>query len=178
LSTPVVVVDTNVPVVANLGHAAASPACIEKCVQAVVEITDGRRRLALDDSWLIIKEYQHNLPLTGQLGVGGAFLKWVLTNHANPERCDKVAIKPIEDRGFEEFPDHPGLAAFDRADRKFVAVAAAHPGRPPIQQAVDSKWWGYRDALQEAGVVVDFLCPEEVGGEAAPIPPRPRRRRG
>lgn len=172
-----VVVDTNVPLVANLSHPGASPSCVESCVQALGEVTSGGRRLALDDSWLIVKEYGNKLSAARQPGVGDAFLKWVLTNHANPACCDKVAIVPTGDaRGFEQFPDHAGLATFDPADRKFVAVAAAHPDRPPIQQAVDSKWWGWRDALREAGVVVDFLCPAEVGAEP-PTPPRRRARR-
>jgi hypothetical protein len=168
-----------VPLVANLSHPAASPSCVENCVQALLEVTSGRRRLALDSSWLIIKEYGHKLSSSGQPGVGDAFLKWVLTNHANPGCCDKVVIDPIEEpRGFEQFPAHPGLAMFDPADRKFVAVAAAHPNRPPIQQAVDSKWWEWREALQQAGVVVEFLCPTEVGAVVTPPARRGGRRRG
>ncbi len=45
---------------------------------------------------------------------------------------------------------------------KFVAVAAAHPSRPPILQGFDSKWWGWRRALEESHIVVEFLCPEEI----------------
>jgi hypothetical protein len=139
VSTAVVVVDTNVPLVANLSHPGASAACVESCVQAVLDLKEGRRRLVLDDSWLIIREYMNKLSTTGQPGVGDAFLKWVLTNQGNPSHCELVAIRPrAEDaRDFEEFPDHPGLVEFDLADRKFVAVAVAHSDRPPIQQAVD-----------------------------------------
>lgn len=34
--------------------------------------------------------------------------------------------------------------------------------KPPILQATDSKWWGWKDSLGEAGIKVKFLCPEFV----------------
>ena len=49
-----------------------------------------------------------------------------------------------------------------QSDRKFVAVANAHPAKPPILQSTDSKWWGWKEALQEVGITVHFLCPEYV----------------
>jgi hypothetical protein len=121
-------------------------------------------RIALDTSRLILREYMRNLSSSGQPGVGDAFLKWVHRNQNNPQRCEQVRITPSGDDppSFDEFPDHPELATFDRDDRKFVAVAAAHPDRPPILEAADSKWWGWRHALQQCGVRVMFLCPGEL----------------
>jgi len=118
----------------------------------------------VDDGWLIIGEYRNNLAASGQPGIGSAFLKWVLTNHLNPSVCTRVRItrKRSVAEDYDEFPDDPDLAAFDPADRKFVAVAAAHPERPPILQAVDTKWWGWKDALARNGVEVLFLCPDEI----------------
>ncbi len=29
-------------------------------------------------------------------------------------------------------------------------------------QATDSKWWGWRDALADCGITVEFLCPEQI----------------
>jgi len=52
------------------------------------------------------------------------------------------------------------LEVFDKSDHKFVAAANAHPAKPPILQATDSKWWGWKDALMEVGITVQFLCPE------------------
>jgi hypothetical protein len=66
------------------------------------------------------------------------------------------------DDNFLEFPVDRALKNFDRSDRKFVAVALAHPERPPILQAVDSKWWGFKDALNRNGVRVEFLCPDDL----------------
>lgn len=50
------------------------------------------------------------------------------------------------------------LINFDAPDRKFVAVSAAHPDRPPIAQAADSKWLDWAPALQRHGIQVEFLC--------------------
>ena len=159
----VVVVDTNVPMTAN-GAADASSECVRACIAAVLDITSDRKRIALDDGWLIIGEYRNNLRSDGQPGLGDRFLKWVLTNWANPIRCELVRITPGAGGGenYAEFPDGEGLANFDPADRKFVAVASAHAARPPILQAVDSKWWGWREALRAAGIAVEFLCEADI----------------
>jgi hypothetical protein len=157
-----VVVDTNVPIAASRRSEQASPACVLRCEEAVLRVLNDQVRLALDDDGLIIEEYRANLSPSGEPGIGDRFLKWVLTNWANPARCDLVPITSIEGRGFEEFPDRKGLERFDPSDRKFVAVAHAHGGTPPILQALDSKWWGYQGELQAAGLVVTFLCPTEV----------------
>ncbi len=121
-------------------------------------------KLVLDDKWLILKEYMANLRPSGQPGSGDAFLKWVLTNHTNPDRCEFVSITPTggASADFEEFPRRPGLAGFHGDDRKFVAVAMAHPEHPPILQAVDAEWWNLRDEFSAAGVAVEFLCPHDI----------------
>jgi hypothetical protein len=107
-----------------------------------------------------------------------------LTNWSNPARCDLVTLTHRGDRedDFVEFPQTSGVERFDPADRKFVAVSCAHAERPPILQAVDSKWWGWRGALARAGVTVEFLCPAEVAATyEAKVErrrrPRARRRR-
>lgn len=157
------VVDTNIAIAAN-GQAAcpqASPACVRACISAVNEFMADRKKLVLDERWRIIGEYRHKLSASGQPGIGDRFLKWVLTNHQNTDRCERV---PIHEAGSpEEFSEIPVelSAIFDPSDRKFLAVALAHPDRPPILQAVDSKWWGWRQALAKHGVRVEFLCRDE-----------------
>jgi len=157
------VVDTNVPVVANGSSKQASPECVKACAVRLGELTQ-KGQLVLDDKWLILKEYMANLSPSGQPGVGDVFLKWVLTNRCNPKLCEQVAITPRNsgETDFEEFPSDPALHDFDPTDRKFVAVAAAHPDRPPILQAVDTKWWQMKEPLLEAGITVDFLCGEDI----------------
>ncbi len=94
--------------------------------------------------------------------MGDAFFKWLWNNQVNPACCRQIKIvpDPLGDRVFEEFPDDPDLAGFDRSDRKFVAVALASEESPPILNASDTDWWEVRDALARHGVYPRFLCPE------------------
>ncbi len=158
-------VDTNVPKTANLAtqpdpDSAVSDACVLACIEAVEHVIK-KRGLIIDAGDEIFDEYRQQLSMKGQPGVGDRFMKWVNDHRYNPEYCDRVAIKKNGD-SFDEFPTHDNLNDFDRSDRKFVAVANAHADRPPILQATDSKWWGWKDALIEAGITVQFLCPEYV----------------
>ncbi len=121
--------------------------------------------LVLDNQWLIIQEYMANLRSGGQPGVGDAFLKWVLTNRANPQRCELAPITPLpnppEPQMFNEFPhEDETLSRFDPSDRKFVAVALAHSEHPPILNAVDTDWRDYQQHLTKYGVQIEFLCPD------------------
>ena len=84
-------------------------------------------------------------------------MKWVHDHRWGFPDEDRVPITKTRDT-YEEFPDHPGLENFDLSDRKFVAVANAHPAKPQSLEATDSKWWGWKDALAEAGITVIFLC--------------------
>jgi hypothetical protein len=157
------VVDTNVPVVANGRSEQASPECVSKCAVRLSQLMC-KGKLVLDDGRRILKEYMANLKSVGQPGPGDVFLKWVLTNYSNRERCDLVQITPRDssEGDFEEFPLNIALADFDKTDRKFVAVALAHSARPPILQAVDTEWWKVRESLADAGVTVDFLCEKDI----------------
>ena len=156
---PAVVVDTNVAVVANGGHPAASGACVSACVSALRNLVKSGQ-IAVDDDWRIVREYRHYLSEQGQPGVGDVFFKWLLQNHANARRCVKVPLTPIPDpdRRFAEFPADPAFGGFDRDDAKFVAVSNALPRKPAILQAVDARWRGFAAAFAAAGIPVTFLC--------------------
>ena len=156
-----VIIDTNVILVANEKHPDVSPGCIAKCALRLQEIME-KGRIAIDDKHLIMREYLHKTsPETGKKS-GDAFLKWVLRNTSNSERCDQVPLQVHPERGFDSFPDDRRLEHFDDADRKFVAVAAAHPHHPDILQAADSKWWDWALVLQEHGLRVDFICEDDL----------------
>ena len=159
-----VVVDTNVPKVANGFSEQASEDCVEICVERLEQITAGEMKLALDDQRRIIDEYRRQLNPSGQPGFGDAFLKWVEINWTNPERCDRISLTPVDGPkiNFEEFPDDSELETFDDDDRKFIAVAWAHPEKPPILQAVDSKWRDFLDALQRNRVTVEYICEDYI----------------
>lgn len=154
-----VVVDTNVPVVSNGNHDRAGIRCIRSCIARLAGLRD-TGTLLLDDKNLIIQEYKNSLNFSGEPGPGDAFFKWLHENQANPESCRKVEVTIDTDREFGEFPDDPHLSAFDRSDRKFVAVALASGTSPEILNASDTDWWHHGQALQAHGVNVVFLCPE------------------
>ena len=156
-----VVVDTNVAMVANRRTPQASAVCVKKCIQELRRIQrDADRRILLDNDGLILNEYRRQLNPSGQPGSGDAFYQWLRDNQWTDEHCRKIRITPHDDRGFEEFPNDPALADFDRNDRKFVAVAAASGQNPPILNASDTDWWNHRAALKRNSVEVAFLCPE------------------
>ena len=159
------IIDTNVAVVANQRDVSAGLRCIGRCIRHLREVQE-RHVVVLDQNWLILREYMRELRSEGQPGVGDAFLKWILTNQANPARCEMVFITPVpgseDGNDFNEFPNDARLADFDRADRKFVAVAIAHSESPPICNATDTDWRPVVSVLGEYGVMVKFLCPEEM----------------
>lgn len=154
------VVDTNVAITANRATDPELPPelidCVSACVEAIISITSGGG-LVLDAGDEIFDEYRRNLSLSGQPGQGDIFMKWVHDHRHGFPSENLVAITPIRE-SYEEFPDHPGLKDFDLSDRKFVAVANAHPAKPVILEATDSKWWGWKEALENAGVTVKFVC--------------------
>ena len=158
------VVDTNVPVVANGRSEQASPDCVLACIESL-EAVRSKGLVVLDDGMRILQEYMNNLSMSGQPGPGDAFMKWVWTVQAVTEHCERVTIQPKreDDQDFEEFPRDPDLTDFDRADRKFVAVARASRNRPTILNAVDPDWWTHREALRRHGVRIRFLCPNPPG---------------
>lgn len=156
-----VVVDTNVILVANEQHADVSPACIEACALRLSAIVH-RGRIALDDSYRILTEYQRKTQPRQGKGPGDAFVKWALRNAANPQRCE-LAHLPVDSSGdFQAFPTDVRLSSFDPADRKFVATSRALASAPPILQAADSKWIDWAPALRDNGVLVEFLCRDDV----------------
>lgn len=155
------VVDTNVLVVAN-GRSGGSLACARNCARALLNIKHFGT-IVIDEGDRILSEYRGYCSLAGQPGVGDSFIRWVHDNRGRGELVQVIALTQREGGGdLAEFPEGPDLAEFDPADKKFVAVANAHQDKPPILQASDTKWWGWREALQACGITVEFLCPDEI----------------
>lgn len=158
-----VVVDTNVPKNANRatnleGIPQSELNCVLNCVQAIANIIRNGG-LVVDSANEIWDEYRRNLSLRGQPGIGDRFVKWVHDHQFEFPDGDRVEIRDSSGE-LLAFPEHPQLKNFDPSDKKFVAVSFLHSGRPPILQALDSKWWNWRIGLKENGVDVLFLCPE------------------
>lgn len=159
------VVDTNVATTANGANSGARASCVAASARALHAIMK-KGHVFIDSERHILDEYGKNLSDRGQPGPGDAFLKWLLTHEWNEERVTQVVITRNDDdegrEDFDELPPPPEGILYDASDRKFLAVAAAHPSHPPILQAFDSKWWGWRQALAEVGVRIHFLCEDDI----------------
>lgn len=155
------VIDTNVAIVANGKHEAASVECVEKCIDALLEAR--ANKILIDDQYLIMNEYKAHLSFAGQPGAGDLFFKWLWSNHVNEAHCRQVPITPeLGDdwRVFIEIPNDEELEGFDRDDQKFVAVALASGEAPEVLNASDTDWWNFRVPLERSGVRIRFLCVE------------------
>ena len=159
-----VVVDTNVILVAKGMAAQASPACVLTCIERLERIVEGPERVVIDDNWEIFGEYlDYEDDSTTAARTGWGFLEWLMRNRENPEQCVKVHITPsVDGTGFEEFPTDSALSEFDPGDKKFIAVAVVyeneHRQKVPILQAVDSNWYGFREAFARNELIIDFIC--------------------
>ena len=156
-----VVVDTNVVVVANGSHADVSPDCVIRCVDRLQALMK-KGKVVIDDAHRILKEYERNTSSRRGKGPGDVFVLWLLRNKANIRHVRQVPLTEPTPDTFDEFPDAVLQPSIDPPDRKFLAVAAAHPGRAAVWHATDSKWLDWWQPLKAAGVTVDFLCPEDV----------------
>ena len=155
------VIDTNVLLVAGQQHKDVAPGCVNNCVTRLLDL-QASGSVVIDDGYRIIGEYQHKLDINRGKNMGAAFVKWLLQNQKNPHRVERVTINETSLHHFSEFPSQELEEEFDPSDRKFVAVANAHPNKPPIWQATDSKWLNWWPVLQAHGIHVEFLCPEDV----------------
>jgi hypothetical protein len=155
------IIDTNVLRVASGQHAEASPDCVAQCVQHLLAMKRSGITV-IDDGYRILREYLKNPALMKTNAVGGQFLKWLLQNQGNPVRVEQVSLTETAEDCFAEFPEPALEPIFDAPDRKFAAVAHAHPDKPPVWQATDCKWLDWWPALAVRGVRVEFLCPTDV----------------
>ena len=136
-----VIVDTNVAVVANGRQKSpqASPACVISCAGHLHDL-QLHHTLVIDDGWRILREYLRELSPSGQPGVGDAFLKWVLTNQANPARCAQVHItprgSPQPESEFCEFPDDPAWMV----SILLTANSWPWPWRTPTTPRSSTRW--------------------------------------
>ena len=160
-TTVPVVIDTNVLLVANHKAEQASRTCIATCVKIIAQIRQNGI-VVIDNQRFALKEYGNKLNEKGQPGVGDGFLKWLLTYQTNPRHCQQVAINETAAGSgeFLEFPTDPALQKFERSDRKWVAIALAHPATPTILNAADTDWKDFESELGVYGIKIQFPCTE------------------
>ena len=165
-----VVVDTNVILAAKGISPQAWRSCVTACQERLDRIIKGSEKIVIDDERLILSEYidyLENDDLTTDARISEHFLEWFIRNYDNSEHCVQVSITPTQDRSvFEEFPEDPALSDFDPDDRKFIVVAIVyeniHQQKALLLQAVDSQWYGFRDAFIKNGLEIEFICEKNI----------------
>ena len=110
------VVDTNVILVANGQHGDVSPDCVIACAQRLATIR-ATQRIALDDAFEILLEYQNKTTPKTSNRPGDAFVKWALQNNANPDKCDLVKLTPHDERVYDSFPGMKSPLATQSSNR-------------------------------------------------------------
>lgn len=156
------VIDTNVLLVANGQHDDVSDDCVVECVRRLQAMQHSGVTV-IDDGYRILGEYQHKTRVNPPKGVGDVFLKWLL-RQLGTARVEQVPLSESEPDRFAEFPDPALEPVFDAPDRKFAAVAHAHPLKPEIWQAADCKWLDWWPILRARGIEIWFLCPDDACG--------------
>ncbi|MBQ8707344.1 MAG: hypothetical protein IJ523_04600 [Succinivibrionaceae bacterium] len=155
------IIDTNVP----LKAATVKPddeidrRCCLACLNFIKELMDSDDIVVLDRGKEILNEYRRNIDTSKEDSVSSQFLMWLLRRMLTG-KVDLHEITKIGDNAYAEYPNSPQLEHFDRSDRKFVALANAHPQHPSIYNGSDTDWWDFREALEQVGIHVFFLCEE------------------
>lgn len=165
-----VVIDTNVIVVADNGHSECGVDCLSACIDRLEKVKKFET-VVVDEDHQIIKEYLGRVRTSGKAKtLGGEFLKWLMQNLSNADHCLKIKLHQTGHGLFSETPT--GFHGFDKDDLKFLAVANTVSPKPPILQAVDTKWGTWSKEFDAAGILIENLCPSYVALVAA------RRRKG
>jgi hypothetical protein len=134
---PMYIVDENVPIVRNDSSRKkpkapqADETCRRACIRALKSVVRSGI-LIVDADGVVLAKYRRHLQHKGQPGVGDAFFKHVADNQFNPRKVARVNLQQNADRVFEDFPADASLAAFDRSDRVFVALALASARDPAL----------------------------------------------
>ncbi len=150
-----VIIDTNVAVIANRQNADVVESCADACIHFLISAQSGRVIL-IDDSDEVRKEYAKALRVERPYQLGAQFLLHVLQQQFNPQRVRRVVLAKDDGGEFADFPNDPALAAFDRSDRKFAALAKQTG--VAVTNATDSDWADFQIPLNSNGIAVEFLC--------------------
>ena len=132
------------------------PMLVVNCIELLQQIKERGTYVLLDEDNEIFDEYKCYLDFSGQPGVGDGFFKWLNDNRWGFPSSELVKLHKTEN-GYEEFPIEMEQANVDPNDKKFFAASNAHPAKPEIFEAVDSKWWNWRDVAMQCGIQIRFL---------------------
>lgn len=133
--------------------------CALKCTKFIRNLlsSTSKAKIVLDTDWKILKEYESAFKYSGtQPGLATRFYEWACQCYRS-SLDDCIKLHETEPDMFEEYPKDELLATFDPPDRKYIALANAHPDKPPIVEGSDCKWWGIKNALNKNGIRVQFI---------------------
>lgn len=157
-----IIIDTNVLIIAGecsgFSESEHYPACFETCCEFLEKVVTEEHVVVLDDNGLIMDEYRNKMSDHAENSMGLHFCKWIHDHEWNFQ-SDRMPITSTGDT-FEEFPRIPNPDMVDVSDRKFFALANAHPEKPTIYEACDSKWLDWSAEMKKVGIEIKFLCPE------------------
>lgn len=156
------VIDTNVIVMANKAVRCFDddtnnyPMLIVNCIELLQKIKEKGLYVLFDEGEEIFNEYKTHMNFSGQPGVGDAFFKWLHDKRWGFPDSERIKLHKTTN-GYEEFPAEMEQIGVDPSDKKFFAVSNTHPCKPDIYEAVDAKWWNWRDAALKSGIHIRFI---------------------
>jgi len=114
--------------------------------------------VVLDDAGEILGAYRGQTNPRGQPGPAELFLQWLIQVRSDRRHCRRVALTRQPDGEYSIYPSDAELAAFDRNDRIYVAVAIGSGISPEIVNATDTDWQDVTRALERYRIRVRNLC--------------------
>jgi hypothetical protein len=153
-----VVVDTNVPIIANGrpdpdSKRAPSIGCRLAAVEALERARD-HQCIMLDLAGEMQAEYARYLDARGQPGVGDQFYRHII--NSAPGRVERRDLPRKVNNEFLHLPQPLIDARFDPSDRKFAAMAKL--ARATVLNATDSDWLQHAAVLKQSKIVVENVC--------------------
>lgn len=154
-----IIMDTNVAAKAATPQEECKPEewnMQEQCIEFIREFTKNiDSQLVLDFDYEIIKEYRNRIP--DNTPIGKIFWRWFNSYIGKIPFENMAKLEKDADGNYIMFPLEKRTEEFDKSDRKFVALARTHNEHPPIIEAADGKWLGFKDVFSEYGVHIEFL---------------------
>lgn len=128
----------------------------KECMMFLKNFLDNpKSKLVLDADYEISREYRNRISM--DTPVGKKFWRWFNSYQSRILAADFVKLEKDQEGNYKMFPMEERTAEFDLSDRKFIALARAHLEHPPIIEAADGKWLGYKAVFEEYGVHIEFL---------------------
>lgn len=154
-----IILDTNVPAKASTPPEACPPEELEiqkSCMEYIRDLTHNTdRKLVLDLEHEIWNEYHNNVIQNSN--IGKIFFRWLYEYYPTILPQDHIKMTRNAEGQYITYPYDEETKSFDENDKKFVALANAHPEKPPIIEGTDGKWLGYEAAFAKYGIHIEFL---------------------